>query len=99
MIIETLFAGRDNTFSLQLIRGEQPINLLGLSSYKLYLANGRIFEGYELFNEKANGVVEIMIGALLTEADVGTHTAYLVTFDPTNIHGVRWPKFKLKVLQ
>lgn len=32
-----------------------------------------------------------------TEADVGSHRAYLATFDPVNAAGVRWPDFKLKV--
>ena len=99
MIVETLFAGRDNTFSLQLFRGEQPINLLGITRYELYLGNGRSFLDNRVFTEKSNGIVEISIGAVLTDADVGTHLSYLVTFDPTNIHGVRWPNFKLKVVK
>ncbi len=99
MVIETLYAGRDNTFSLQLVRGEQPINLLGITGYSLYLSNGKVFTDAELFTEKADGIVEVSIGDLLLPTDVGSHTAYLVTFDPTNTNGVRWPNFKLKVLK
>lgn len=97
MIIETLYAGRDNTFSLQLVRGELPVNLLSITGYSLVLSNGRVFDDAGYFTEKANGIVEIAIGGLLTDADIGTHTAYLVTFDLVNTSGVRWPNFKLKV--
>lgn len=97
MIIETIFAGRDNTFSLQLVRGEQAINLLSITGYALNLSNGRVFSDTAQFTDKPDGIVEIAIGDLLTSADVGSHTAYLVTFDPVNIHGVRWPNFKIKV--
>lgn len=99
MIVETLYAGRDNTFSLQLIRGETPINLLAVTGYALHLDNGRVFDDLDRFTEKADGIVEIDIGDLLLDADVGSHGAYLVTYDPGNLNGVRWPKFKLKVLR
>ncbi len=72
MIVETLFIGRNNTFSLQLLRADEAINL-------------------------HNGVVEIAIGDLLTASDAGSQTAYLITYDPVNVQGVRWPNFKLKV--
>lgn len=98
-VIETLYAGRDNTFSLQLVRGEQPVNLMSITRYSLILSNGRVFDEQERFTEKENGVVEISIGDLLLAADIGTQTAYLVTFDSVNVHGVRWPNFKLKVLR
>lgn len=97
MITETLFVGRNNTFSLQLLRAEEPISLLAITGYELNLSNGRVFSDIDLFTEKADGVVEIAIGALLTSDDVGTHVTYLVTFDPVNVNGVRWPTFKLKV--
>lgn len=99
MITETLYAGRDNTFSLQLVRGETPVNLMGITGYSLCLSNGKVVTAAERFVEKDGGIVEFSIGDLLLASDVGTHTAYLVTFDPTNTHGVRWPNFKLKVLK
>lgn len=97
MIIETLFAGRNNTFSLQLVRGGEFVNLMVITGYSLVLSNGRSFTDAGIFTEKADGVVEIDIGPLLTPADVGSHVSYLVTFDPINTDGVRWPNFKLKV--
>ncbi len=103
MVVETLFVGRNNTFSLQLLRAEEPINLLSITGYQLNVSNGRSFNALSLltdstlFTEKPNGIVEISIGDLLTPDDVGSHKAYLVTFDPVNINGVRWPDFKLKV--
>lgn len=97
MVIETLFVGRNNTFSLQLRRAEEAITLLSITGYELYLSNGRMFSDLDRFIEKDNGIVEIAIGGLLTAADVGSHVAYLVTFDPINIAGVRWPNFKIKV--
>ena len=99
MVVETLYIGRNNTFSLQLVRGTEPITLLAITGYELHLSNGASFTEPSLFTEKADGVVEISIGSLLTEADLGTHKAYLVTFDPVNTQGVRWPNFKLKVLE
>lgn len=106
-IVESIFAGRDNVFSLQLIRGGEAINLLGITGYELYLSNGRVFKSASRlsdisdveggFLEKDNGIVEINIGALLNEDDLGKHTAYLVTFDLVNSNGVQWPNFKLKV--
>lgn len=97
MITETLYAGQDNTFSLQLVRGEVPISLFAITGYALHLSNGRVFDDLERFVEKADGIVEIVIGDLLETSDVGSRTAYLITFDPVNTHGVRWPNFKLKV--
>lgn len=103
MIIETIFAGRDNTFSLQLVRGGEIINLLSITGYELTLSNGKVFsevstiQSTGLFTEKDDGIVEINVGNLLTEDDLGKHTAYLVTFDPVNVNGVRWPSFKLQV--
>jgi hypothetical protein len=97
MIVETIYAGRDNTFSLQLVRGDEPVNLLGITGYALYLTDTKVFTDAALFTEKENGVLEIAIGDLLTTADRGSYNAYLVTFDPVNDDGVRWPKFKLRV--
>ncbi len=97
MIIETLFVGRNNTFSLQLLRAEEAVNLLGITGYALNLSNGLAFNDQIRFTEKDNGVVEIAIGDLLTLADVGTHKAHLVTFDAVNVEGIRWPDFKIKV--
>jgi len=97
MIVETLFIGRNNTFSLQLLRADEAINLLAITGYELHLANGRMFNELARFTEKDNGVVEIAIGDLLTASDAGSQTAYLITYDPVNVQGVRWPNFKLKV--
>lgn len=97
MVIEVLFVGRNNTFSLQLLRAEEAITLLAITGYELNLSNGRSFTDQSRFIEKADGVVEVSIGDLLTKEDVGSHTAHLVTFDPVNTAGVRWPNFKLKV--
>lgn len=97
MVIETLFVGRNNTFSLQLVRGGDPVVLLSITGYALHLSNGRVFDTQSRFTEKANGVIEISIGDILTQDDVGSHKAYLVTTDPINTAGVRWPDFKLKV--
>lgn len=97
MVIETLFVGRNNTFSLQLLRANVVISLMSIIGYELHLSNGRMFNDPARFIEKADGIVEIVIGDLLTDADVGAHSAYLVTFDPINHAGVRWPNFKLKV--
>lgn len=97
MVVETLFVGRNNTFSLRLLRADEAINLLAITGYELHLSNGRMFSDLDRFTEKEGGVVEIAIGDLLTVADVGSQRAYLVTYDPVNINGVRWPDFKIKV--
>lgn len=100
MITETIYAGRDNVFSLQLVRGGEVVNLLVFEGYELTLSNGRVFSSTDYpdsFTEKDNGVVEIKVGTLLTDDDLGKHTTYLTTFDPVNLEGVRWPNFKLQV--
>ena len=97
MVIETLFVGRNNTFSLQLLRADEAITLMAIIGYELHLSNGRMFNDLDRFVEKDNGIVEIAIGDLLSLPDVGTHTAYLITYDPINNAGVRWPNFKIKV--
>ena len=106
MITETIFAGRDNTFSLRLVRGGEAINLLSVTGYELVLSEEPLLKFTNLdianedlgyFKEKDNGVVEITIGDDLTDADKGRYTAYLVTYDPVNVRGVRWPPFYLKV--
>ena len=96
-IIETIFAGRNNAFSLQLVRGDEVINLIAITGYSLTLSNGKVFSAPSSFLEKPDGIVEISIGTLLTEEDLGVHKAFLITYDPVNIQGVRWPTFKLKV--
>ncbi len=97
MVIETLYVGRNNTFSLQLLRDGEPILLMAITGYTLFLSNGRSFDDPNRFIEKDGGIVEVAIGDLLLPTDIGSHTAYLVTFDPVNSNGVRWPNFKLKV--
>ena len=97
MVSETIYYGRDNTFSLQLLRGAQLVNLLSVTAYALHLSDELVFDDPALFNPKPEGVVEISIGELLNEDDMGNYKAYLVTFDPVNLAGVRWPTFKLKV--
>jgi hypothetical protein len=97
MIVESLFAGLDNSFSLQLMRGEDSVDLIHISNYKLEMSNGRVFTDDYLFIEKPLGILEIIIGPLLTDLDIGTHTCWLTTYDPGNTNGVRWPNFKLKV--
>lgn len=97
MVVETLYVGRNNVFSLRLMRDGEAISLLAITGYALHLSNGRVFTDPERFVEKPDGVVEIAVGDLLTEVDVGSHRAHLVTFDPVNVAGVRWPDFKLKV--
>lgn len=94
---ETVYAGRDNTFSLQLIRGGEALPLLAVTGFNLYLGDERVINDQSCFTPKANGVVEISVGRLLSEDDVGTHQAWLITFDPVNTNGVRWPAFKLRV--
>lgn len=97
MVVETLYVGRNNVFSLRLMRDGEAISLLAILGYSLHLSNGRVFDDQSRFVEKPEGVVEIAVGDLLTESDVGSHRAYLVTTDPVNTAGVRWPDFKLKV--
>lgn len=97
MVIETLYVGRNNTFSLQLLRAGEAISLLAITGYALRLSNGKVFDDQARFTEKADGVVEVSVGDLLTADDVGSHKAHLVTTDPINTAGVRWPDFKLKV--
>lgn len=97
MIVETIYAGRNNTFSLQLVRGGEPVNLLGFTGYTLFLSDTLSFSDPAHFTEKADGVIEIAVGETLTDADRGSYSAYLVSFDPVNTEGVRWPKFKLRV--
>lgn len=96
-ITETIYAEKDNVFSLQLIRGGEPINMAVIGSYKLVLSNGKEFTASSAFLAKPDGVVEISVGELLTQDDLGSHKAYLITYDPANTHGVQWPTFKLKV--
>lgn len=110
MISETIYAGRNNTFSLQLIRAGEPVNLLSFTGYTLVLpgetaAEDIVFENLDLANddkgyfiEKNNGVVEITIGDDLLPSQVGRYKAYLVSYDPVNTLGVRWPPFNLKVV-
>lgn len=97
MITETVYAGRDNTFSLQLFRGSEAVNLMAVQGYSLVVDGLRSFADRSLFNEKPDGVVEIRIGHLLAAEEAGSYRAHLVTFDPVNTQGVRWPDFKLKI--
>jgi hypothetical protein len=97
MIVETVFAGRDNTFSLQLIRGDEQLNLLGISGYSLVFSDGRVIDDQERFLAKSAGIVEISLGDLFASTERGTYVVNLITYDPVNENGVQWPSFKLKV--
>ena len=97
MITETIYIGRDNSFSLQLIRGGEAINLSVIRSYELHTSSELVFNDPDMFIVKPDGVVEIVIGSQMTEDDLGSHTAWMVTYDHINVQGVRWPNFKLKV--
>jgi len=104
-VTETIYAGRDNVFSLQLIRGGVPINLLSITGYELVLSEEdpeiRFVDldvSSGMFTEKANGIVEIAIGEEMTEDQTGRYRSYLITYDPSNPQGVRWPFFYLKVV-
>lgn len=100
MITETIFAGRDNTFSLQLVRGGEIINLLSITGYEITLSSGTVITSAEYpdrFVEKDDGIIEFNLGTLLDDDDLGKLNAYLVTFDPVNTDGIRWPNFKLQV--
>ena len=132
MIVETIYAGRDNTFSLRLIRGGVPEQLQSVRSYDLVIEGLRTisspdystldirgYDTYEAFKKasmesghgtvispfiekydadgKSTGVVEVVVGHLLTEEDIGSYKAHLVTYDAINTSGVKWPSFKLKV--
>jgi len=99
MVVETLYIGRNNTFSLRLMRADEPVNLMSIMTYELHLPDVAVFDNQDLFLEKDDGIVEISIGNLLTEDHLGTHRAYLVTYDLVNTEGVRWPHFKLRVLE
>jgi hypothetical protein len=79
------------------VRGGEFVNLLAITGYSLNLSNGRVFTDMTIFTEKPDGIVEINVAPLLTESDIGSHKAFLLTFDPVNTSGVRWPDFKLKV--
>lgn len=96
-LTETIYAGKDNVFSLQLLRGGVAVSAASFTSYKLVLSNGKEFTSPSIFITKDNGIIEVAVGELLTQEDLGSHKAFLVTYDPANMLGVQWPTFKLKV--
>jgi hypothetical protein len=97
MITETIYAGRSNTFSLRLTRGGVPENLMAVNRYELVIEGLRTIDNQSLFIEKDDGIVEMDIGDVLLPVEASSYRAHLVTFDPVNATGVRWPTFKLKV--
>lgn len=97
-ITETLYIQRNNTFSLQLYRGENPLNLAAIDSFELHISNGRVFSDPSFFTPKNDGIVEITIGLELTPNDAGLHFAHLITYDSYNTKGVRFPNFRLRIL-
>ena len=97
MIIETIFQGRDNTFSLRLTRAGVAENLMAVNRYEFVIEGLRTITDQSVFVEKPDGVIEINIGNTFSPTEVGTFKCHLVTFDPVNANGVRWPTMKLKV--
>lgn len=97
MVVETIYQGRDNTFSLRLTRGGVAENLYAVNRYELVIIDLKTISDQSVFVEKTDGIVEINIGTDFLPEEVGSYKAYLVTFDPVNENGVRWPNFKLKV--
>jgi hypothetical protein len=97
MIVETIYHGRDNTFSLRLTRGGVAEQLMAINKYELVITDLKVIDNQLLFVEKTDGIVEIDIGRDFIEEEVGSYRAHLVTYDPVNQSGVRWPDFKLKV--
>lgn len=97
MVVETIFQGRDNTFSLRLTRAGVAENLSAVNKYEFVVGSLRTISDQAVFVEKADGVVEISIGTNFLPTEVGSYKCYLVTFDPVNTDGIRWPDMKLKV--
>jgi hypothetical protein len=97
MLTETVYAGRSNTFSLRLTRGGVPENLMAVNKYELIIEGLRTIDNQSLFIEKDDGIVEMDVADDMTADDVGSYRAHLVTYDPVNHTGVRWPTFKLKI--
>jgi hypothetical protein len=97
MIVETIYQGRDNTFSLRLTRGGAAENLMAVNKYEFVIEGLRTITDQSLFVEKQDGIVEISIGMTFSPTEVGSYKCHLVTFDPINKDGVRWPDMKLKV--
>lgn len=97
MVIETIFQSRNNTFSLRLTRAGVAENLLAVNKYEFVIEGLRTITDQSVFVEKPDGIIEIGIGTQFTPEEVGSYKAYLVTFDPINAAGVRWPTMKLKV--
>ncbi len=97
MITETIYAGRSNTFSLRLTRGGVPENLMAVNKYELVIEGLRTIDNQSLFIEKDDGIVEVDIGDVITAEEVGNYRSHMVTYDPVNDTGIRWPTFKLKV--
>lgn len=95
--METIYAGNDNTFSLQFLRDGIPVSTLSFTGYALHISDTQVFDNPLYFTPKAEGIVEISIGRELTDFDIGKHSAYMVTIDPVNTQGVRWPDFTLWV--
>jgi len=96
-IVETIYVGKDNTFSLQFLRDGVPVSTLSFTGYELHFTDGRVFSDPAYFNPKSEGIVEISVGQTMTALDIGKHTAHMVTLDPENTQGVRWPDFTLWV--
>jgi hypothetical protein len=97
MIVETIYQGRDNTFSLRLTRASVAENLSAVDKYEFVIDGLRTITDQSLFVEKQDGVVELNIGTTFAPTEVGSYKCHLVTFDPINRDGVRWPDMKLKV--
>jgi hypothetical protein len=97
MIVETIYQGRDNTFSLRLTRAGVAENLMAVNKCEFVVGDLRTITDQSLFVKKQDGIVEINIGRTFAPTEVGSYKCYLVTFDPINQDGVRWPDMKLKV--
>jgi hypothetical protein len=71
--------------------------MMAITGYALHVGKFPPITTREFFVEKEDGIVEINIAPGLTKDYVGSHKAYLVTYDPVNADGVRWPDFKLRI--
>jgi hypothetical protein len=97
MVVETIYQGRANTFSLRLTRGGVAENLMSVNRCEFVIDGLRTVTDQSLFSKKPDGVVEINLGITFAPTEVGTYKCHLVTFDPINKAGIRWPDMKLKV--
>ncbi|NIT58631.1 MAG: hypothetical protein GWN00_21110 [Aliifodinibius sp.] len=98
----TVYKGRDNTFTVQLLEDEEIKQLTGVSSvsiiYKGTEYSSDVYGGsFDFSSNPSLGYITFKLGNIPALPEGRDSRTELIVYDPSNTNGVYWGYMSLKV--